>query len=434
MRRALAHAGSVLALFAVSLPGGEPDTPEAKRTVRVVEVRVEPSTPGINTDAHKALRSTKSRTLLPGIPGLWSGWRLRPDYNPDAVRSDLANLRSFYFQRGYFDAHVTAGPVKIADGKARIVFEVQSGPRYAFHRFSLIGADGVREIQPQPDGGFPAQRVCRALFEERHKAERAGVLDFRAAIDAGWATVTVQRGPAYQIGRIEFRGNHMFRDSTIRRSLLLDEGEPLDRTLVRKSLAALNRAGLFTPLNDNNQANVTIRLQERKMRHWFLSGPVGPMSVAGPLQFAIGSRLPPWGRRAFELATCSASVNFMLFPKPLGSLLPFLPNKRFIMLLTVERPSLPGQRLVSGFTIAPQFGWQGLAASYGMSQTRTLLSPLFQAERDFQPALPVTIERVGSDVPGGDGVMYCTLPKTKLDWARQIAGTAVSAAFSFVPL
>ena len=247
MRRALAHAGSVLALFAVSLPGGEPDTPEAKRTVRVVEVRVEPSTPGINTDAHKALRSTKSRTLLPGIPGLWSGWRLRPDYNPDAVRSDLANLRSFYFQRGYFDAHVTAGPVKIADDKARI-----------------------REIQPQPDGGFPAQRVCRALFEERHKAERAGVLDFRAAIDAGWATATVQRGPAYQIGRIEFRGNHMFRDSTIRRSLLLDEGEPLDRTLVRKSLAALNRAGLFTPLNDNNivvnappgsdQANVTIRL------------------------------------------------------------------------------------------------------------------------------------------------------------------------------
>ena len=410
MRRALAHAGSVLALFAVSLPGGEPDTPEAKRTVRVVEVRVEPSTPGINTDAHKALRSTKSRTLLPGIPGLWSGWRLRPDYNPDAVRSDLANLRSFYFQRGYFDAHVTAGPVKIADGKARI-----------------------REIQPQPDGGFPAQRVCRALFEERHKAERAGVLDFRAAIDAGWATITVQRGPAYQIGRIEFRGNHMFRDSTIRRSLLLDEGEPLDRTLVRKSLAALNRAGLFTPLNDNNQANVTIRLQERKMRHWFLSGPVGPMSVAGPLQFAIGSRLPPWGRRAFELATYSASVNFMLFPKPLGSLLPFLPNKRFIMLLTVERPSLPGQRLVSGFTIAPQFGWLGLAASYGMSQTRTLLSPLFQAERDFQPALPVTIERVGSDVPGGDGVMYCTLPKTKLDWARQIAGTAVSTALSFVP-
>ena len=443
MRRALAHAGSVLALFAVSLPGGEPDTPEAKRTVRVVEVRVEPSTPGINTDARKALRSTKSRTLLPGIPGLWNGWRLRPDYNPDAVQSDLANLRSFYYQQGYFDARVAAGPVEIDDGKARIVFEVRSGRRYAFHRFTLIGAEGVWQIQPQPDGGFPAQRVCRALFEERRKAERAGVLDFRAAIDAVGATATTRRGPAYRIGRIEFRGNHMFRDSTIRRSLLLDEGEPLDRTLLRESLGSLNRTGLFEPLNDNSivvnaprgsdRADVTIRLQERKMRHWFVSGPVGPMSVAGPLQLAIGSRLPPWGRSAFELATYSVSINFILFPKPLGSLLPFLPNKRFITLLSIERPSLPGQRVVSGFTVAPQFGWQGLAASYGMSQTRTLLSPLLQTGRDFQPALPVTIERVGSDEPGGAGVMYCTLPKTKLDWARQIAGTAVSAAFSFVP-
>ena len=39
------------------------------------------------------------------------------------------------------------------------------------------------------------------------------------------------------------------------------------------------------------------------MRHWLLSGPVGPMSVAGPLQFAIGSRLPSWGQGIFEMAT-----------------------------------------------------------------------------------------------------------------------------------
>ena len=398
----------------------------------------------------KVMRATKSKTLLPAIPGLWNGWHWHTGYNPDALQSDIANLRSFYYRRGYFDSRVTTGSVDIQNGKAKIGVDIQSGPRYAVRNFRLMAADGEREIKPRQDGSFPAKEICGALFEERRKAEQAGVLDFGATIQVQEVpsgtgkqadlTATIQRGPAYEVGRIEFHGNRMFGDATMRREMLLDEGAPLDQTLLRKSLARLNQTGLFEPLNENsvvvntppgsNRADVSIWLKERKMRHWMLSGPVGPMNLAGPLQFAIGSRLPSWGRGVFELATYAANLNFMLLPKPLGNLIPFLPNKRFLTVLTIQRPSLPGQTFLSGFTIVPQFGWQGLVASYGVSQTRTLLSPLFQSKRDFQPDLSVTIEHRGSEQP--EGMMYCSMPKTKLDWAKQIGGMAFNLATSFI--
>ena len=38
------------------------------------------------------------------------------------------------------------------------------------------------------------------------------------------ATTDITTGPAYNIGRITFRGNHRLRDDSLRRMLLLDEG------------------------------------------------------------------------------------------------------------------------------------------------------------------------------------------------------------------
>jgi Surface antigen variable number repeat len=391
------------------------------------------------SDLRKALRATKSRTLLPAVPGLWHGWKLQPAYTSGAAQSDADSLLSFYYKHNYFDAKVRIGEVQIERGKARIRYEIESGPRYGISAFSLAGGNGVRQVLPPRD-------VCGALFRERRQAERAGVVDFNATIEVREAAgeprkrvdlvATIRRGREYSAGRIEFHGNHRISDSAIRRSMLLDEGAPLDETLLRRSIARLNRTGLFEPLTErsvvvntppeSDRASITIWLKEKKPRHWFLSGPVGPMSVAGPLEFSIGSRLPSWGRGVFELATYTAASNFMLLPKPLASLLPFLPNKRFLALFTIRRPSLPGQAFLSGFTITPQYGWEGLAASYGISQARSFVTPLLASKRDEQPALPAGIERAGSNGPAG--IMYCEEPKAPLDWARRVAGMVLNSA------
>jgi hypothetical protein len=366
-----------------------------------------------------ALRATKSRTMLPRIPGIWNGWRLRAGYSQSAVESDAANLRSFYYHRGYFDADVQADSVRIDQGKAWVGYAIDSGPR----------------------SEFSTRAACREFFRERREAERDGVLDFNARLEVHGleADTAAERGPVYRINRIQFRGNYRFSDRTLRRSFLLAEGDLLDQMLLRKSIARLNRTGLFEPLTPasvvvntppgTDRADLTVWLKEKKMHNWLLSGPVGPMSLAGPLQFSIGSRLPAWGQGIFELSTYTLSANLMLFAKPIGDLIPFLPHKRFLPLATIQRPLLPGQPLLSGFTIAPQLGWRGVLLGYGASQFRNLVGGWSRTDRAFQTPLPVMIVTDGKE----SGVMNCEVPKTKLDWTRQIGGAAANLMFSFVP-
>ena len=376
------------------------------------------------SEVRQALRATRAKTMFPGIPGVWKGWHLLPGYNPEIVQSDRDNLQSLYYRRGFFDADVRVASVDISGGKARVTYAVQEGPQY---------------------DARAGDAVCRELFDERRTAERTGALEFSARLGirggapSAGMTAEVTAGPAYRTGRIEFRGNHRFRDASLRRLLLLEEGMPLDQTLLRESLGRINRTGWFEPLTERNvvvntppgsdRADVFIRLKEKKTRHWSLSGPVGPMSLEGSLRFAIGSRLPPWGQGLLELSTYTLSLNLMLFPKPIGALVPFLPNRRFIQIVTIDRPLLSGQPLVSGFSIAPRLGWQGMLAGYGASQTRSVLSRLLETGRDLTPGLLVTVSH-----DGREGTLRCEPPRARFDRVRAIAGSAVNVLFSFSPL
>lgn len=405
----------------------------------------------------KALKATKSKTILPGIPGLWNGWRMRPGYSEDAVYVDTLNLKSRLYREGYLGARVSADPVENPSENARLRFHIDSGPLYAIRTLNIHSPGGnLRRIEAGPNGRFPAREVCGALLEERRKAEKAGVIDFDARLEISalpggrsafyqWADVAarIETGPAYRIGRIEFRGHHGLSDIAIRRAMHLDEGDPLDQMLLHKTLSRLNRTGLFEPLSPANvavntapgsdRADITLHIKERKRGHWALSGPVGPMSIAGPLQFAIGTRLPSWGRGIFELSTYTASLSLMAFAHPMASFLPFMPKNRFLLLATLHRPQLPGQRFTSGYTIAPQLGWQGMLLGYGMSKAREALGGAFESERSLTPPLEVKVTHgTGPDAPI-EGVLYCEMPATALDRLRQAGAVASGLVFAFSP-
>ena len=413
-------------------------------------------------DARKVLQSTRPKLIVPRIPGIWNGWRILPGYSYAAVRSDLGNLQSFYNLRGYFDADISADQADMSSSRTAVRFHVRAGPRYAIREIRFPAGFVAAPIHAEVDGGFPAHAFCKALFHEEAQAEQTGVVDFAASIiihdlpgppssrggelrkSADIETV-IQKGPAYRVGRINFIGNHSISDITMRRSLLISEAEPLNEMLLRKSLARLNATGLFERLSESNvvintppgsdRADIAIRVREQKPRHWYLSGPVGPMSIGGSLQFAIGSRLPPWGQGLLELATYTVSAHLMLLPKPLGSILPGLPNRRFFPLLTIQRPLLPGQRFLSGFTVAPQTGWLGMLTGYGVSETRGFTSGLFENKRSYQSTITVSVTHVAPDGTheGREGSFYCKPTVTAKDRAWQVMGTATRLVFSLSP-
>ena len=357
-----------------------------------------------------ALRTMRIRRVLPGLPGLWHGWRLFPAYNPEAVASDIGRLQSMYLAKGYFDATVRLRDTRIQGRSAHVSIDVQPGPLYHVRGWRVPG--GPLDTAHTEDR--PLRELCSCLLTLRRDAERSGVLEFAANLDVehlgNSATANlkagVQRGPAYHVGRIEFTGNHRYTDAAVRRNFSLDEGQPLDRRLLRKSIARLNQTPQFDPIDDHalvvqphpatGEADVLVQLTERNHRAWSISGPVGPASLAGPLQASLSSRLPAWGQGIFELSTYVASISLVAFAHPL---IPWLAasTARFQPVLAIQRPFTPGEGWNSGFIIAPQIGWPRSALSYASAQLQNRLRPAV-----LEHELPVTVPR-----PQGDVAMFC---------------------------
>jgi hypothetical protein len=247
----------------------------------------------------------------------------------------------------------------------------------------------------------------------------------------------VDRGVPYRVRTLNFRGNHKFSDRVLRANLLLDEMDLFDATRLRKSLARMNQSRFFEPLDERSvdvrtdarsgMADVTIRVRERKSGSWLLSGPAGPMSISGPLHFALASRLPSWGRGVLELSTYFASFSVLAQADPISKAI-LGTTRTFVPVLAIQRSYNPGEGWKSGFGIAPQLGWRATAASYGMTQTRERLLPLLAGKKAYASILLITVERAQ-----GDTVMYCE-PKDSWKWVRLVTSTALHIATSFVPI
>ena len=394
---------------------------------------------GLNPkDLQRALQALRVRRVTPPIPGIWSGWRLFPAYSPDAVQSDLGRVQSLYLSKGYLDVSLRLEDIKVNHGDANIAVHVDAGPRYSVAMASIDGAAA--------DVTTPGE-ICPSLFASRREAEKQGVADFTATLDARGIVaatgaepsdmvpavdlaVTTEKGPPYHIGRIDFSGRQHFSDLAVRRNMLLAEGDLLDEKLLRQSMMRINQTGFFEPVTerdvhiqsdeDSGIANIDIQLHERKGGAWNLSGPVGPASIGGPLEASIRSRLPAWGSGLFELSTYSAALSLYAFLPPLIPAISLLPKGTVLPILAIQRPYLPGDGWRSGFLIAPQLGFRALGAIYAVTQIQQRLLPKLQGDRGLIPELPVTVE-----THKGTAMMFCEPAPPRLAVLRTGASFAL---------
>ena len=270
---------------------------------------------------------------------------------------------------------------------------------------------GLRELRFT--GPAAADALCACLLDLRRDADAQGRLDFTAEVASAGAgesvalTARVQMGSAHAIGRINFAGHSGINDSTLRRAMTIYEREVLDVGQLRRSLARINNIGVFEPLtladvsiarrNDGVTADLTITLHKRKPRWWSISGPMVP--GFGMLQAAVASRLPPWGRGAFEATTYFVSLNMAGFAKPF---------------LALQRPIIPGQELLSGFAISPAMSPRAMLMHYGTTHAAHRLGML---DGDLNDPLTVPV----TSGPTEAEPIVCTPPRERLWWLRRSA-------------
>jgi hypothetical protein len=431
----------------VRLPAGEADLVlhvRSEKPVRVSAIRLSGDTAVNPSDIVASLHAVKTRRVIPGIPGIWKGWSKHPAYTRAALEADLARIHSLYFSRGYFDADVRLDRAEISGNHATVHLLVKPGPRYRVRSWHVSAGESIID---RMRNSFSRAELCRCLFDLRTQAEKNGVLDFAARVTTTPAgsgsdtsdpeadvAVTVDRGRSYRIRRIDIEGNNRFGDRIVRANLLLDEGDLLDLSLLRKSLERLNRSSLFETLTENNVVLATdhttgivdlrIRVKERRFGSWWLSGPAGPVSFAGPLQFTLASRLPSWGHGALELSSYYASFSLLSYADPFARIFGTKSGRAVLPVFALKRPFGPSEAWTSGFTIAPQLGWRSALLNSGSTHLRERLLPWFGGG-EARTILPIRHERSNGDV-----TLFCEPPPPHLIWLRKMGAIALQAATS----
>jgi outer membrane protein assembly factor BamA len=379
----------------------------------------------------RILRGVQARRLLPGIPRVWKGWKLRPALNQETLNLALQSLRSHYISQGYLNATATVEGIRFDKNLASISVRVLPGTAYRLERLQISNGPTPARLEI-PQSQPPLKDLCRCLLEKRAQAERSGISDFEAhlhvypAFQNGqpWTQQTVsvsaqtQAGSPYRVRSIEFRGNHQFSDLTLRKMLLLSEGEWFDRSLLRRSLSRLNLTGLIYPLSEfdvevqpdsaQHTVDVVIAVRERDRGRWFLGAPAWRGFSHGAW-FSIGSRLPGWGPSYLELPTHLVAFNLTspLFGLSLSAL------SQANLSFTLARPYFPGQSWRSGFQVSPQASWTQMLLASGMHQVKPRLAEWLQPTPSL--SVPVQWNTASSDQPRAltSGVLICE-PESKL--------------------
>ncbi|MGB2714011.1 MAG: POTRA domain-containing protein [Vicinamibacterales bacterium] len=428
----------------------ENERPPAAPEYRLREVRFA-GDPAFKADAlKKVLEELKGRRLIPGI------WTRRPPYDAPAVEADLARLRSFYLSNGYFDARVEIGDVTFDGRDATVTLHVQAGPQSRVRQLKIAGPfKEDRKIVGGLNGEFPVDRLCECLFDAKRAAEAQGRIDFAAELEVSQAneaartgkasswldiTASVRTGSPYIVGRINFSGHYRINESTLRRAMVLQERGLFDVGQLRRSLARLNRSGLFEPIAPDDvviekspsdlTADLTISLHERPRGQWWLSGPVAATGFTGSLQGAISSRLPAWGRGVLETSTYYVTFSLIGLPNPLARLLPFAAKTRLSPSLLLERPYLPGQ-VFSGFALSPKRPVRTLLSSYGVTHLGRGARAVLESDPSVPTTLLVPVQSSHASVDGERsrvGFLICEPRQARLRWLRRGAAYAADLA------
>jgi hypothetical protein len=138
----------------------------------------------------------------------------------------------------------------------------------------------------------------------------------------------------------------------------------------------------------------------------------------------IAERLPPWGGGVLEASTYYATLSMSAFAHPLLSVLPLAAPNPFLPLLSLQRPLLPGQEWLSGFTISPQLGVRGMLLSYGMGRIQQAARAGLRSDRPTMTALTAPLSVSGSSSPAG--FLNCEPRQSRWRWLQTGGMVAVN--------
>lgn len=225
-------------------------------------------------------------------------------YDPEVVEDDVAAIRRFYEQKGFFDVRVGRKLIWSADMRElQIDFVIEEGPRYVIERLTFKGNASLSEAELRKNlklvEGIPydndllqrdIKQIVRAysplgfIYQplstdpDYLRIETRPV--FRRQAGRVELVYEISEGKPFRLGRIIIKGNTKTQDKVVLREMQMAPGQLYDSAEVSDAVERLQGTRFFTKVsatpigNDPETRDLLVEVEEGKTASVSVGGSV----------------------------------------------------------------------------------------------------------------------------------------------------------------
>ena len=207
--------------------------------------------------------------------------------NEKQIGLDTRLLKNFYLNKGYFNVKIDSSSANyVEDNFFDLVFNINSGNKFYFNNFDLMipndfNRDNFRLIENQftklKDKPYSFNDIKKILDEVDAIALSKQYEFINATIEEKIVDgnkinfkILIDESEKFYVNRVNIFGNDITNEKAIRDLLVIDESDPLNKILNKRSINNIKASGLFSKVdyevsNDdvNTKKNINITVEEQ---------------------------------------------------------------------------------------------------------------------------------------------------------------------------
>ena len=254
-------------------------------------------------------KSSKLRSLI--VSEEYKFWKFisgRKYLNQQTIKFDETLIKNFYLNKGYYDVEVNTSFAKlINDEEFELIFNINPKNKVFFNNLSLTLPDDFSEsnfnnlrklfieVKGEPYSISIVNKILEEIdkitLNEEYKSISASVSEsiYDDKFDINFEVKETEK---IFVERINIFGNNITRESVIRNQLEIDEGDPFNEILQKKSENNLNSLNFFKNVSseiiDGNESNskiININVKEKPTGEIMAGAGVG--TSGGTILFGV---------------------------------------------------------------------------------------------------------------------------------------------------
>ena len=254
-------------------------------------------------------KSSKLRSLI--VSEEYKFWKFisgRKYLNQQTIKFDEALIKNFYLNKGYYDVEVNTSFAKlINDEEFELIFNINPKNKVFFNNLSLTLPDDFSEsnfnnlrklfieVKGEPYSISIVNKILEEIdkitLNEEYKSISASVSEsiYDDKFDINFEVKETEK---FFVERINIFGNNITRESVIRNQLEIDEGDPFNEILQKKSENNLKSLNFFKNVsseiidgNENNSKIININVKEKPTGEIMAGAGVG--TSGGTILFGV---------------------------------------------------------------------------------------------------------------------------------------------------